>query len=113
MINTDQEFKSLVLRIARNSHSGNDDVMEAVGYLWDSDNWHRLKETSYDKFLREVQFAKKRDGTMEELVFTKSTTSLTTTEHNEFCSQIRIWASQLGCWLAEPNEETKESNPIS
>ena len=59
------------------------------------------------KFLRQVVYQKRRDGKVEELEFTKSTTALTTVEHNEFCSQIRIWASQLGCWLAEPNEETK------
>lgn len=57
------------------------------------------------KFLKEVHYQKRRDGKMEELIVTKSTTSLTTIEHNEFCSQIRIWASQLGCYLKEPNEE--------
>lgn len=42
---------------------------------------------------------------MEEYVISRSSTSLTTKEFEEFCSQIRIWASQLGCYLKEPNEE--------
>lgn len=59
------------------------------------------------KFNKEINFFKNRKGLMEEVVKIKSTTTMTTVEHNEFCSQIRIWASQLGCWLAEPNEEAR------
>ena len=60
------------------------------------------------KFLSEIHWKKRRDGLMEEIPIIRSTTSLTTVEHNEFCSQIRIWASQLGCWLGEPNEKQYE-----
>lgn len=56
------------------------------------------------KFLKEVHYANRRDGTVEELIITKSTTSLTTKEFEEYCSQLRIWGSQLGCYLKEPNE---------
>lgn len=56
------------------------------------------------KFLKEVRYASKRDGTMEEYIITRSSTSLTTKEFEEFCSQIRIWASSLGLYLYEPNE---------
>ena len=56
------------------------------------------------KFLQEIRNQKHRDGTIEELFITRSTTSLSTTEHNEFCSKIRMWASQMGLYLKEPNE---------
>lgn len=67
------------------------------------DKWE-VHELCKHKFLREVQYQNTMEGEVEELIFTKSTTALTTKEHSEYCSQIRIWASQLGCWLAEPNE---------
>lgn len=56
------------------------------------------------KFLKEVRYASNRKGIMEEYVITRSTTSLSTKEFEEFCSQIRIWASSLGLYLYEPNE---------
>ena len=56
------------------------------------------------KFLSEVRYVKNRSGMMEEVKVTKSTVSLSTVEFNEYMENIRIWASQLGCWLAEPNE---------
>jgi hypothetical protein len=56
------------------------------------------------KFLSEVRYVHMRDGTIEEIKVTKSTTTLTTVEFNDFMEHIRRWASQLGCWLGEPNE---------
>lgn len=60
------------------------------------------------KFNKEILYKKNRQGHMEEIVRIKSTTTMTTVEHNEYCSQGRIWASQLGCWLAEPGEILNE-----
>lgn len=60
------------------------------------------------KFNKEINFVADRSGNMVEVVKIKSTTSMTTSEHSDFCSQIRIWASQLGCWLAEPNEVSND-----
>ncbi len=56
------------------------------------------------KFLREIRNVIRTDRGVEELIITKSTTDLSTIEHNEFCSKIRMWASELGCYLKEPNE---------
>jgi hypothetical protein len=70
----------------------------------DKDKVHDLVK---HKFLKEFHYQKRRDGIMEELIITKSTTSLTTKEHSEFCSQIRIWASELGCYLYDPGELSK------
>lgn len=56
------------------------------------------------KFLKEIKFKENRTGHMEEIVVMKSSKSLTTKEFEEFCSQIRIWASNLGLYLLEPNE---------
>lgn len=61
------------------------------------------------KFNKEIIYKENRQGKMEEIVKIKSTTNLTTVEHNEYCSQIRIWASHLGCWLAEPGESLSEN----
>jgi len=39
----------------------------------------------------------------------KSTSALTTIEHEEFMSKIRMWASRdLECWIPEPHEEGYE-----
>jgi hypothetical protein len=56
------------------------------------------------KFLSEARYVKNKEGEVEEIKITKSTTVLSTKEFNEFMSAIRIWASSLGCWLSEPNE---------
>lgn len=56
------------------------------------------------KFNKEIFFKEDKDGNMQEIVKIKSTTVLTTVQHNEFCSNIRMWASQLGFSLKEPNE---------
>jgi len=84
-------------------------IIEPLAEYLARDKWE-VHELCKHKFLREVKFQKRLDGAMEELEFTKSTTSLTTVEFNEYCSQIRIWASFLGCWLAEPNEVINDSN---
>lgn len=60
------------------------------------------------KFNKEVLYVKNRQGLMEEIVKIKSTTILTTAEFNDYCMHSRIWASQLGCYLKEPNEAPKE-----
>ena len=62
------------------------------------------------KFLSETRYVRNRAGRMEEVKVTKSTRDLTTSEFNEFMEQIRVWASQLGCWLSEPNEPPMEAN---
>ncbi len=56
------------------------------------------------KFNSEVIYKTRKDGMVEEIRRIKSTTTQTTVQNNEYCSQCRIWASQLGCYLAEPNE---------
>ena len=44
----------------------------------------------------------------QEIGITKSTTSLTTSEFESYCTQIREWASSELCVsIPEPNEETK------
>ncbi len=58
------------------------------------------------KFNKEIKFIENRNKIMEEIVKIKSTTVLTTVQFEEMCSQIRIWASQLGCYLKEPNEQS-------
>lgn len=64
----------------------------------------RVHEMLKYKFLQEIRYTSTRKGTMEEFVVVKSSTSLTTKDFEEYCSQIRIWASNLGCYLLEPNE---------
>ena len=37
---------------------------------------------------------------------TRSTTSLTTAEFEDYLSKVRMWANmELQCWIPEPNEE--------
>ena len=57
------------------------------------------------KFLSEIRYVKNRNGMTEEVKVTKSTTSLTTVEFNLFMESIRQWASELGLYLNEPNEQ--------
>ncbi len=58
------------------------------------------------KFNKEVRYIKSRNGQVEEIAKIRSTTSLTTVEFESMCSQARMWASQLGLYLKEPNEIT-------
>lgn len=54
MIRTDKEFKTLVYHICRSTFAPERDmVLEASGYLWDSSNWDRLRDTPHGIFLRE------------------------------------------------------------
>lgn len=57
MISNDNDWKNLVRNIANDSIGLGPNrrmlELEAAGYLWDSSNWERLKETSHGKFLRE------------------------------------------------------------
>lgn len=54
MIRTDKEFKILVHNICRSTFAPEREmVLEASGYLWDSSNWDRLKNTPWGLFLRE------------------------------------------------------------
>lgn len=50
----DKKWKILVTSIANSSVINKESVEEAAKYLWDEQNWARLKETSHGKFLREV-----------------------------------------------------------
>lgn len=61
------------------------------------------------KFNKEIQVKKLRNGEVEEIPVMRSTTVLTTSEFEIYCSNIRMWASQLGCYLKEPNEKADES----
>lgn len=56
------------------------------------------------KFLSRIEYIKDRHGKMEEVKSFKSTTALSTKEFEEYSSKIRMWASQIGCYLSEPNE---------
>ena len=62
------------------------------------------------EFLSKIEYIKDRNGNAKEVRSFRSTTSLTTKDFEEYCSKIRIWASQLGCYLSEPNEVPYESN---
>lgn len=54
MIRDDQDWQNLVTNIANESANNRECIHEAAGYLWDSFNWERLKNTPHGKFLREV-----------------------------------------------------------
>ncbi len=54
MVRDDQDWQNLVRNIANESANTRECIHEAAGYLWDSFNWDRLKDTSYGRFLREV-----------------------------------------------------------
>ena len=56
------------------------------------------------KFNSEVVFVKTKDGKVEEVRKIKSTTKQTTSENMEYQANCRMWASQLGLSLKEPNE---------
>jgi trans-2-enoyl-CoA reductase len=54
MIRDDQDWQNLVRNIANKSANNSESKTVAVEYLWDHHNWDRLRETSYGRFLREV-----------------------------------------------------------
>lgn len=54
MIKNDYEWKQLVLKLAHNQSFEIVQVMDAAGYLWDSMNWERLRDTACGRFLREI-----------------------------------------------------------
>jgi hypothetical protein len=54
MLRDDQDWENLVRNIANGSANTRENIHEAAGYLWDSFNWERLHDTSYGRFLREV-----------------------------------------------------------
>lgn len=54
MLRDDQDWQNLVRNIANNSANNRENLHEAAGYLWDSSNWDRLKDTPHGRFLREV-----------------------------------------------------------
>ena len=56
------------------------------------------------KLNKEIIYVKDTYGNLQEIVKIKSTTTMTTVEHNDMCLRARIWASELGCNLKEPNE---------
>lgn len=53
----DKEFFNLMRNLANSSIDGYEDrraaELEAAGYLWDSHNWERLKDTPHGRYLRE------------------------------------------------------------
>lgn len=52
----------------------------------------------------EIKFLRDRHGNITEKRIPLSTTGLTTVQFNEFMEKIRKYASELGCFLYEPNE---------
>lgn len=58
----------------------------------------------------EVKYLKDRHGKIVEKRIPMSTTGLTTVQFNEFMERIRRYASELGCYLYEPNEPPLEDN---
>jgi hypothetical protein len=54
MVRDDQDFNNLVRNIANESANNRECIHEAAGYLWDSFNWERLKDTVQGRFIREV-----------------------------------------------------------
>ena len=54
MLRDDQDWQNLVANIANGSADTRECAHEAAGYLWDSFNWERLKNTAHGRFLREV-----------------------------------------------------------
>lgn len=64
-----------------------------------------MHEVLKHKFLRKSLWVVKKGGLMELSVISYSTTELTTSEMEDYLSQIRIWASEdLGLVLPLPNE---------
>lgn len=54
MVRDDQDWQNLVRNIANESANTRECIHEAAGYLWDSYNWERLKDTPSGRFIREV-----------------------------------------------------------
>lgn len=73
-----------------------------------ADHLGLLPEECHDllkyKFNKEIVYIKDKNGNMQEVIKIKSTTTMTTVEHNEMCLKARLWAAELGCDLKEPNE---------
>jgi hypothetical protein len=53
MIRDDKDWENLVRNIANGSADTRECIHEAAGYLWDSYNWERLKNTCFGRFIRE------------------------------------------------------------
>lgn len=73
---------------------------EEFGYTRDE-----TKEIVKYKFLRDYKEIKNKDGSTEIMEYVKPTSSLTTVEFEKFMEEVRMWASQLGCDIKEPNEQ--------
>jgi hypothetical protein len=71
---------------------------EELGYTREE-----VKDIVKFKFLKDTVIVDTQDGE-EELEHVKPTSSLTTTEFEQFNESIRQWASTLGCDIKEPNE---------
>jgi hypothetical protein len=65
-----------------------------------------VKDIIKYKFLKETKVINHPDGTVEEIEHIKPTSALSTAEFESFLSSVRMWASELGCWIPEPNEES-------
>ena len=63
-----------------------------------------VKDIIKYKFLKETKVLNHPDGTVEEIEHIKQTSALSTVEFESFLSSVRMWASELGCWIPEPNE---------
>jgi len=63
-----------------------------------------------DKFNSEVKYVKNKKDLLVEIKKIRSTTVLTTSEFNDYCMHIRIWAAEQGWNLVEPNEAPINEN---
>ena len=71
-------------------------ISDETGYT--KDEAHQLMQRQFLKYPKQVS-----DGVEE--MFVQSTTSLTTSEMEEYVENIRRFAiSELGCYIPEPNE---------
>lgn len=80
-------------------------LSEHTGYTTDE-----IHEVLKHKFLKRVlRMLNLKQKNVEEVSITESTSNLDTIQFEEYLSQVRIWASQLGCYLPEPHEEIKKA----
>lgn len=75
-------------------------VAEELGYTKDE-----MHEVFKAMFLSDVKHIKMNNGTVREIRFSRSTTSLKTFEFEQYLDNIRIWAGcELGINIPLPNE---------
>ena len=68
-------------------------------------NKQQVKDIVKFLFLKETVEVTTQDGEVKEIEHIRPTSSLTTSEFEDFNESIRRWASQLGCDIKEPLEK--------